>query len=297
MEESETHNMLSSPVGSEHEDDEDTSGETQPLLGDTSSASSTWTRRKKFIAVAMCLVQFIVFGAFALIVPYFPNVAVDKGVSKTVIGLIFSVSPLVGVFVAPLAGIMFHMLGPKIVLCGGLVVAGTCQILFGLGTLLPRGAPFVAYCFLCRIFTAFGGVACYTTVLAIVSQEFPTNYATVIGMSEVFCGLGVAGSPVLGGLIYQAAGYLWPTLTVGLLMYATSVLLFVLFRNMKFAAHQTETAYVSHCVKLLKVPGVILGSKTRTLEWLFWCFRVRTKCSLNGEKSGLQFKRRSLYIS
>ena len=49
-----------------------------------------------------------------------------------------------------------------------------------LGTLLPRGASFVAYCFLCRIFTAFGGVSCYTTVLAIVTQEFPTNYATVI---------------------------------------------------------------------------------------------------------------------
>ena len=25
----------------------------------------------------------------------------------------------------------FHVLGPKIVLCGGLVMAGTCQILFG----------------------------------------------------------------------------------------------------------------------------------------------------------------------
>ena len=81
-EESATHKMLSSPVDSNQEDEEDMPGEAHPLVGKSPSAySSNWTRRKKFIAVALCLVQFIVFGAFALIVPYFPNVVSILGLA------------------------------------------------------------------------------------------------------------------------------------------------------------------------------------------------------------------------
>ena len=38
---------------------------------------------------------------------------------------------------------------------------------------------FIALCFTCRILTAFGGVASYTTILSFVGQEFTTNYAIV----------------------------------------------------------------------------------------------------------------------
>ena len=45
----------------------------------------------------------------------------------------------------------------------------------------------------------------------------------------------------------QSTGYLWPTFTVGLLMYATSVLLYVLFRNIKFGGKLS----IMVCVELI----------------------------------------------
>ena len=48
------------------------------------------------------------------------------------------------------------------------------------GTKLPPGTPFIVYCMGCRIVTALGGFCCYTTILSIASQEFPSDYGFVV---------------------------------------------------------------------------------------------------------------------
>ncbi|XP_077989873.1 MFS-type transporter SLC18B1-like [Glandiceps talaboti] len=80
---------------------------------------------------------------------------------------------------------------------------------------LEKGTEFVAYCFLVRGVEALGASASYTSSYAIMAKDFPDNLATVVGISEIFTGLGFMIGPPLGGYLYQVSGYTVPFASLG----------------------------------------------------------------------------------
>ncbi|XP_078342289.1 MFS-type transporter SLC18B1-like isoform X2 [Oculina patagonica] len=190
-----------------------------------------WTTRKKLVGASLCFVLFTAFASMSIISPFFPNEALEKGASHTVIGLIFSVYPLVGIVMSPIYGKLMPTYGAKFILLTGLIVEGGTQILFGFVAMMPDGTVFITFCFLLRIIDALGSSGCETAVFVILAQEFPDNMAS-----------------------FTAGGFKLPFIVMGVLLMATVlVLVFTLPSVDEDEVHEEQSF-----LQTLKIPAVIL---------------------------------------
>ncbi|KAF3700949.1 MFS-type transporter SLC18B1 Solute carrier family 18 member B1 [Channa argus] len=161
------------------------------------------TRQQTLTLISMASVNFSSMICYSILGPFFPNEAVKKGASQTVIGLIFgcyAVCNLIGalilgkyimVFVVSFAGtrvtdfnsLPFYQIvqiGAKFMLVTGLFVSSGCTILFGLLDRAPAGPAFITMCFIVRSFDAVGFAAAMTSSVALTAKIFPNNVATVV---------------------------------------------------------------------------------------------------------------------
>ncbi|KAK3097359.1 hypothetical protein FSP39_008994 [Pinctada imbricata] len=137
----------------------------------------TTPRDKKFLLLAIGLVNLFAATSFSLLGPFFPQKAVDKGASQTVVGLIFGVFEFVSFISSP--------------------VFGTS----------PEGYQFVLMCFLTRAMDALGTSALATSSYAVLAFTFPRYLATVVGYLEMFTGVGMMLGPAIGGALYSVSCY------------------------------------------------------------------------------------------
>jgi len=72
--------------------------------------STPWTVRKLFILASLFLVYFVVFAAYSVYAPFFPSEARNKGVSDTVVGLIFGTYPFMVFVSSPYFGVLVSKL-------------------------------------------------------------------------------------------------------------------------------------------------------------------------------------------
>ncbi|KAL4232944.1 hypothetical protein ACF0H5_007632 [Mactra antiquata] len=175
----------------------------------------TVDRRKKFILVCMGFVNFCACCCFSLLAPFFPIEAGKKGASQSTVGLIFGVFELVIFVSSPILGNYISKIGCKFMFITGIMVCGTCAILFGLLDKCPDGSLFITMCFLCRSVEALGCAAFVTALFAIIAHEFPDNVITVLGTLETFSGLGMMVGPPIGGALYEVGGYGLPFFVLG----------------------------------------------------------------------------------
>uniref|UniRef100_A0A3Q4GUI9 Solute carrier family 18 member B1 n=1 Tax=Neolamprologus brichardi TaxID=32507 RepID=A0A3Q4GUI9_NEOBR len=98
-----------------------------------------------------------------------------------------------------------------------LILAGSCLLCRFLDR-APAGPIFISLCFIVRSLDAVGFGAATMSAFAITAQIFPNNVATVLGILEIFAGLGLILGPPLGGWLYQTFGYTVPFLSLGCLL-------------------------------------------------------------------------------
>ncbi|KHJ45941.1 hypothetical protein D918_03587 [Trichuris suis] len=82
----------------------------------------------------------------------------------------------------------------------------------------PPNAPFIALSYLTRMLKGVGAAAYMTSAISIVAFQFPKKAATVIGVLEVFNGMGYTVGPTLGGLLYKYGGYITPFALFGTIL-------------------------------------------------------------------------------
>ncbi|XP_063775790.1 MFS-type transporter SLC18B1 isoform X2 [Pseudophryne corroboree] len=152
---------------------------------------------------------------YSILGPFFPQEAVKKGVSNTVIGLIFGCFALFNFLSCLILGKYIVQLGAKYMFVTGLLISGVVTILFGLLDKAPDGPIFIVMCFLVRSVDAIGFGASITASFSILANAFPNNIATAMGCLEIFTGLGLVLGPPIGGLLYQTFGYEVPFITLG----------------------------------------------------------------------------------
>ncbi|CDW54503.1 Uncharacterized MFS type transporter C6orf192 [Trichuris trichiura] len=119
---------------------------------------------------------------------------------------------------SPLYGRYMSILGSKFLFCTGLFVTGYTSILFGLLYMCPSNIPFITLSYLTRIFKGIGAAAYMTAAVSIVAFQFPQKAATVIGVLEVFNGMGYTIGPPLGGILYKYGGYITPFALFGTIL-------------------------------------------------------------------------------
>ncbi|XP_070776524.1 MFS-type transporter SLC18B1 [Enoplosus armatus] len=173
------------------------------------------TRQQILTLISMASVNFSSMICYSILGPFFPNQALKKGASQTVIGLIFGCYAVCNLIGSLILGRYIVQIGAKFMLVAGLFVSSGCTILFGLLDRVPSGSLFITLCFVVRSIDAVGFAAAMTSSFALTAKIFPNNVATVLGSLEVFTGLGLIMGPPVGGWFYQSFGYEVPFMLLG----------------------------------------------------------------------------------
>uniref|UniRef100_A0A3Q2NPD8 Solute carrier family 18 member B1 n=1 Tax=Fundulus heteroclitus TaxID=8078 RepID=A0A3Q2NPD8_FUNHE len=176
------------------------------------------TRIQTLTLISMASVNFSSMICYSILGPFFPNEAVKKGASQTVVGLIFGSYAVCNLIGSMVMGRYIVQIGAKFMLIAGLFVSSVCTIMFGLLDRAPAGAPFISLCFIVRSVDAVGFAAAMTSTFAMTAKIFPNNVATVLGSLEIFTGLGLILGPPVGGWFYHSFGYEVPFMLLGCLL-------------------------------------------------------------------------------
>nr|XP_046268790.1 MFS-type transporter SLC18B1 [Scatophagus argus] len=173
------------------------------------------TRQQILTLVSVASVNFSSMICYSILGPFFPNEAVKKGASQTVIGLIFGCYAVCNLIGSLILGKYIVQIGAKFMLVTGLFVSSVCTIMFGLLDRAPSGPAFITLCFIVRSVDAVGFAGAMTSTFAMSAKIFPNNVATVLGSLEIFTGLGLILGPPVGGWFYQTFGYEVPFMLLG----------------------------------------------------------------------------------
>ncbi|XP_030644548.1 MFS-type transporter SLC18B1 [Chanos chanos] len=194
---------------------------------------------------------------YSVLGPFFPKEAEKKGVSQTVIGLIFGSFAFFTLVGSVILGKYIAHIGAKFLIVAGLFISTGCTILFGILDRAPAGTTYIALCFVTRSINAVGFSGALTAVMAIAAKVFPNNIATVMGILEACTGLGLILGPPVGGWLYQAAGYEITFVVIGCIMFLTIPLNMYVLPVLN--ADVSHGSYLRLCtrIKILSVSFVV----------------------------------------
>ncbi|KAL3889994.1 hypothetical protein ACJMK2_002303, partial [Sinanodonta woodiana] len=212
------------------------------------------TRRQKFIFICMGFINFGACTCFSLLAPFFPAEAQQKGATPTEVGLVFGVFQLVIFVSSPVFGNFITKIGAKFMFVTGIMVCGSCSILFGNLNAGPDGTVFVVMCFVVRSVEALGCSAFVTALFAIVAYEFPAYSTTVIGSLETFSGLGLMVGPPIGGALYELGGFGLPFFVLGSMVIVTGLSVAAIMPTINHG----QKLYDGSVLTLLKSPLVLV---------------------------------------
>ncbi|XP_044145893.1 MFS-type transporter SLC18B1-like [Bufo gargarizans] len=193
------------------------------------NTSRRLSRQQVLTMISAASLNFSSMICYSILGPFFPQEAVKKGVSNTMIGVIFGSFALCNFVSSLILGKYIVQIGAKFMFVAGLTISGVATILFGLLDKAPDGAIFIALCLILRCVDAVGFGASITASSSILAKAFPNNIATVFGSLEIFTGLGLVLGPPVGGILFQTFGYEVPFITIGcFLLLIVPVNIFVL---------------------------------------------------------------------
>lgn len=173
------------------------------------------SKEQLFVLISAASINLGSMMCYSILGPFFPKEAEKKGVSNTIIGMIFGCYALFDFLSSLLFGKYLVNIGAKFMFVAGMFVSGGVTILFGVLDQAPDKPTFIALCFIVRIADAISFSAAITASFSILAKAFPNNVATVMGSLEIFSGLGLVLGPPLGGFLYQSFGYEVPFIALG----------------------------------------------------------------------------------
>ncbi|XP_035681778.1 MFS-type transporter SLC18B1-like isoform X4 [Branchiostoma floridae] len=185
------------------------------------------SKRQILSFFCVAFLNFSGMACYAIITPFFPSEALRRGASQTTVGFVFGCFSAVQFLGGLVFGKFITTVGSRFVLISGVFVAGSCSLLFGLLE-YTEGTTFIAFCFAIRSMEALGVSAHLTVATTILTHEFPNDIAKVMGIQEIFVGLGMMAAPPIGGVLYNLGGFKLPFFTVGGLMFCCCAVLAVL---------------------------------------------------------------------
>ncbi|XP_044750167.1 MFS-type transporter SLC18B1-like isoform X2 [Coccinella septempunctata] len=176
---------------------------------------------QRLTLLLLALVDFMGFCSMSIMAPFFPKEAHQKGLSDTVIGLIFSFYALIMFLTSPIFGKILPKVGTKFLFLGGILVVAITNILFGFLVYVDDFTLFTTLCILVRSIEALGACAYSTASYVYVVNSFPQSIGSVLGILETFVGLGMSTGPAIGGFLYSLGGFTLPFLVLGITMAIT----------------------------------------------------------------------------
>ena len=153
---------------------------------------------------------------YTMIATFFPGIAVSKGISLWLIGLIYSTEPFVGLIASALMGKYLISIGRKTTILIGLVSVAASSFLLAPIEYFDADIILILS-FSSRVFAGWSIGTVLTTGVTIMVSDYPEAIQKMIGRMESAVGIGVIIGPLFGMLLYL--GELIYTLTAyGILM-------------------------------------------------------------------------------
>ena len=129
-------------------------------VGDDNDDEEAQNRRIKYFKftnfIVLCLTLTSHGACSSLFAPFFPTEAAKRGVSATVVGLIFGLYTFVMFFGSMISGWLIKHAGFEYMIGAGTFLTAGSTILFGLMDMAPAGASYVAICFIIRFIEGAG---------------------------------------------------------------------------------------------------------------------------------------------
>jgi MFS family permease len=137
----------------------------------------------------------------SLIIPFYPRIAQEKGLSLWMVGLVLSMNPLARLIMSPIIGKYLYRIGRKNAIILSFATVGLSMLLFS--PIEYTDSVWVAVLSLLGRFAGGLGSSCaMITIITVFLSDFPNEIQYMIAKMEVALGLGLSLGPVLGLLIY-----------------------------------------------------------------------------------------------
>jgi MFS family permease len=144
--------------------------------------------------------EFLTSLSFTVLASFYPGVAQSKGIPIWMIGLIFSIDPILGLPTSILSGKYMNRFGRKKFLTIGLFLGGLGTGLIGMIEFGSRNQT-ILISFISRLLAGIGAGMSMTASSAILVIEYPKEIDRVIGWFEAASGLGLLLGPIFGSLL------------------------------------------------------------------------------------------------
>ncbi|MDK2891039.1 MAG: hypothetical protein PWR21_1671 [Methanoculleus sp.] len=176
------------------------------------------------ILVLVVLVIFMDMMIYGLLIPVFPQYAPRLGVDEPVIGVVFGIyAAMLLLFSIPM-GLLSDRVGRRPLIVVGMLLLALATALFGFSTT-------VTHLVVARTVQGVSAAATWSAGLALLADTCdPSRLGEKMGVALSAVGLGTVLGPVVGGLLFEYAGYtatfLVPAVlvaSVGLLVFAVPV--------------------------------------------------------------------------
>lgn len=168
----------------------------------------------------ICLSLYILYfwgcSVYAVLAPFYPEYAYKRGLNEKEVGYIFSLYALVALFLSPVNGRIMNSIGRKNVLLIGGILESIGMLLFSWVVTLDNSA-FLTFSIIARILMGAGGSALLVTCFAVISNIYPDNMESKIGIMETLGGVGLMAGPFIGGILYTIGGYHFVMITYTLI--------------------------------------------------------------------------------
>ena len=146
------------------------------------------------------LSEFLLCIAYTIIAPFYPGVAESKGLPIWLIGIIFSIDPLVGLPTSMIVGRYMRIFGRRNVLVFGMAAGTLGMFCLGLVELYDY-TTVIILSIISRTLAGIGAGCALTAGEAILASGYPDEIEVVIGRLEVSSGLGFLMGPIIGSLL------------------------------------------------------------------------------------------------
>ncbi|XP_076047937.1 uncharacterized protein LOC143029223 [Oratosquilla oratoria] len=174
-----------------------------------------FSRHQVLALVSMLIMDFASFAAMSILAPFFPQLIEERGLSRTVDGVIFSVYAGVVTVASPILGRILPKCSPFSIYIGGIFTTACSNICFGLIPSIEATEFLVVAAITLRALTALGAAAFLTVIYTVVPALFPDDISTVNGMLETSIGVGMSVGPSLGSWLFTVGGFGLPFYALG----------------------------------------------------------------------------------
>ncbi|CAM1154208.1 Uncharacterised protein g11114 [Pycnogonum litorale] len=207
---------------------------------------------KALLVTVLCTSQMFTTMNFTILGSFYPVVAVNIGLTKTEVGIVFAVFHLMNICVGPFLGIMISRIGLRRLFLMSLIVSSAATFSFAFTILANSSRYFLWFSIIIRLIQGASEITMQCCCYTFVATSFDDNVSKIVGLVAISNGLGYTLGPFVGGFLYQYGGYMVTFITPSVITLLL-LLIAVIITKAKESENTPHSKKV-HISKMLRIP-------------------------------------------